>query len=98
MFSRRADWNAPLNRLTLALQTRRRSGAEILDLTQSNPTRASIQYPDNALAAAMARAASSRYEPDPLGLRSARETIAAHLSSAGDPVSAESIVITASTS
>jgi alanine-synthesizing transaminase len=98
MFSRRTDWNAPLNRLTLTLETRRRSGAGILDLTQSNPTRAALQYPDNALAAAMARAAPARYEPDPLGLRSARETIAAHLSSAADPVSAESIVITASTS
>jgi len=84
MFSRRAHWNAPQNRLTLARQSR----PNLLDLTESNPTKASIVYPLDELSEIFARAARSTYEPEPLGLRSAREAL-------GDP---EQIVITSSTS
>src|SRR5438874_4938569 len=84
MFSRRAHWNAPQNRLTVARQSRR----DLLDLTESNPTRASIAYPLDELSEIFARAARATYVPDPLGLRSAREAL-------GDP---DNVVITASTS
>ena len=84
-FSRRANWNQSINRLTSARLARR---AELIDLTESNPTRAGIEYPTEELAAAMARGAMHRYEPDPRGLRSAREALA-------DP---DNIIITASTS
>jgi len=84
MFSRRARWNAPPNRLALARQSR----PNLLDLTESNPTKASIDYPLDELSDIFARAARATYEPEPLGLRSAREAL-------GDP---ERIVITASTS
>lgn len=93
MFSRRAHWDAPTNRLTLAREARRRSGAEILDLTVSNPTRAEIDYPLEQLAGIMARAATAKYDPNPLGLRAAREAVAQQLQ-----CDADGIVITASTS
>ena len=83
MFSRRANWNPDINRLTAA-----RAGRELLDLTQSNPTQAGIEYPLDELSAAMARAARERYDPDPRGLRSAREAL-------GHP---DEIILTASTS
>ena len=84
-FSHRANWAQSINRLTAARLAR---GADILDLTQSNPTTAGIDYPLDELAEAMARAARAAYEPDPRGLRSAREAL-------GDP---DNIVLTASTS
>lgn len=86
MFSHRAQWSAPLNELTVE----RRKRGPLLDLTESNPTRA-LDYPD--LGEALARGARAAYEPDPRGLRSARETLAAQLSC--DP---DDLLITASTS
>ena len=88
-FSRRAHWDAPTNRLTIARQSRR----DLLDLTNSNPTQAGIDYPLDELSEIMARAARAPYDPQPLGIRSAREAVAEH---AG--CDADDVVITASTS
>jgi alanine-synthesizing transaminase len=89
-FSRRTNWSSPTNRLTLARQHR---GSDVLDLTESNPTRAGIDYPLDALAETMARAARVAYTPDPRGLLSAREAL-------GNPIgcSPDDLVLTASTS
>ncbi len=89
-FSRRIDWNAPTNRLTLA---RQRRGEALLDLTETNPTRAAIAYPLDELAEVFARAARASYAPEPLGLRSAREALAANLRSIP-----EDLILSASTS
>lgn len=89
MFSKRAHWSAPLNELTLE---RRRRG-ELLDLTETNPTRASLPYPHDELAEALARGARATYDPDPRGLRSAREALAAELR-----CDADDLLLTASTS
>src|SRR6478672_13043192 len=89
MFSRRAPWDAPQNRLTIA----RARHPDALDLTQSNPTRAGIAYPLDEIGDALARAARAPYDPDPRGLRSAREALAAHLQ-----CDADELLITASTS
>jgi aspartate/methionine/tyrosine aminotransferase len=86
VFSHRAQWSAPLNELTVE---RRKRGA-LLDLTETNPTRA-LPYPD--LGQALARGAGTPYDPDPRGLRSAREMLAAHLSCGADD-----LLLTASTS
>ena len=93
MFSRRSEWDAPVNRLTRAVLERCDRGDEILDLTISNPTRAGIRYPDDELSEVMARAARAPYDPQPLGIRSARESVARELGA-----DSEDIVITASTS
>lgn len=89
MFSRRAHWNAPVNTLTIARQAR----ADVLDLTESNPTRAGIAYPLDELSDALAHGARAPYAPEPLGIRSAREAVANELGAHADD-----IVITASTS
>jgi aspartate/methionine/tyrosine aminotransferase len=89
-FSRRARSNATVNQLTIA---RRRRGNDLLDLTISNPTRAGIDYPLDELSEAIARGARAPYDPDPLGLRSAREALACELQ-----CDADDLVITASTS
>jgi len=90
MFSRRAEWNAVVNALTLARQAYR---GTLLDLTNANPTKAGLRYPLDELAEVMSRAARAPYDPQPLGISSAREAVARELAcDAGD------IVITASTS
>lgn len=89
LFSKRAQWSAPLNELTKA----RRARGALLDLTETNPTRASLPYPHDALAEALARGARAAYEPDPRGLRPAREALAAELR-----CDADDLLLTASTS
>ena len=89
MFSKRAHWSAAVNQLTLE----RRKRGDLLDLTVSNPTRVSLPYPDDELADALARGARASYDPDPRGLRSAREALARHLQ-----CDAEDLILTASTS
>ncbi|HEX7152347.1 MAG TPA: pyridoxal phosphate-dependent aminotransferase [Thermoanaerobaculia bacterium] len=93
MFSTRGHWNAATNRLTLAREARRAQGLEILDLTESNPTRAGLPYPLEEIAEALARGAHASYDPEPLGIRSAREAVAAYLRC---PV--DELMLTASTS
>jgi alanine-synthesizing transaminase len=89
VFSKRAHWSAPLNRLTVE----RRKRGELLDLTETNPTRAALPYPHDELAEALARGARAAYDPDPRGLRSAREALAAELQ-----CDADDLLLTASTS
>jgi aspartate/methionine/tyrosine aminotransferase len=93
MFSRRAEWKPALNRLTEVRQALVRGDREILDLTVSNPTRAEIEYPLDELAEVMSSASREPYDPEPLGLRSAREAVAESLR-----CDAADVVITASTS
>jgi aspartate/methionine/tyrosine aminotransferase len=89
VFSKRAHWSAPVNQLTLE----RRSRGELLDLTETNPTRAALPYPHDELADALAKGARAAYDPDPRGLRSAREALAGELRC--DP---DDLLLTASTS
>ena len=88
-FSRRTNWHPQPNRLSLA----RTRHPHALDLTLSNPTKASLPYPLDELSAIMARAARAAYEPEPLGLPAAREAVARQLGCDG-----REIAITASTS
>jgi len=90
VFSRRAQQSASPNRLSIA---RAQHPGPLLDLTNSNPTRAGLEYPLDELADAMARAARAPYDPEPLGLPGAREAVAQHLG-----CDASEIAITASTS
>jgi aspartate/methionine/tyrosine aminotransferase len=91
-FSRRLPHELRPNALTELLREKRQAGARILDLTESNPTHAGIEYPAGFLAS-LAVEAVARYEPAPFGLPAARETIAREY---GAPV--DRVVLTASTS
>lgn len=90
MFSRRAHWSPEPNRLSLA---RAAHHGELLDLTNSNPTHAGLDYPLDELSEVMARAARAPYDPQPLGIPTARGAVAQHLG-----CNASEVVITASTS
>jgi aspartate/methionine/tyrosine aminotransferase len=102
VFARRAAWDLARNPLTLAADARRARGAELVDLTESNPTRCGLLEGGAVLARALAEVArsatSASYEPDPRGARAAREAIARYHARGGAPLDPDRIVLTAGTS
>ena len=85
------------NALARLVQAKRRAGASIVDLTESNPTRAGFSYPDDLLAP-LADARALEYDPQPLGLWSARAAVAADFRRRGIVLSADRVALTSSTS
>jgi alanine-synthesizing transaminase len=97
MFSSRLREAAGRNRLAVALDRRRADGHAIVDLTLSNPTRAGIVYPSDLLAP-LSLDQSLSYDPEPFGLRSARQAVADDFARRGLTVPIHRTVLTASTS
>ena len=97
-FSQRLPWEHAQNRLTLAIEARRARGLPILDLTETNPTRVGLIYPEEELRETFRRSVAAEYQPHPRGLLAAREALAATLARPGDAVSPDDLVLTASTS
>jgi hypothetical protein len=97
VLSSRLPFHAAENEFSRLLADKRRSGAALLDLTESNPTRVGLAYPDG-WAKPLAGPGAAVYEPDPRGLRAAREAIAADHATRGVRVDPDAVVITASTS
>jgi alanine-synthesizing transaminase len=97
MLSRRLPRLTDLNALSRAIAERRTAGRPIIDLTESNPTRAGFAYPRDLLQG-LASEAALRYEPQPFGLRSAREAVAADHARRGVRIDPDRVVLTASTS
>src|SRR5277367_2659277 len=98
MFSRRTDWKLATNRFTQAQQELQAAGREVLDLTISNPTRAKVHYDAQTILLALANPRTMDYDPQPKGLRSAREAVAAYYGKQHDEIDPESVVLTTSTS
>jgi aspartate/methionine/tyrosine aminotransferase len=98
MFSSRTPSDLRPNRLALALERKRALGAPVIDLTESNPTRAAFDYPADAILGALAAPAGMRYEPDPRGMASARRAVSRYYAARGAWVDPEHVVLTASTS
>jgi alanine-synthesizing transaminase len=98
VFSSRLDWGAAPNRLALALERLRRGGARILDLTESNPTRARIGYPAAEVLGALSDPRSLVYEPSPAGDAEVRAAVSRYYARRGIEVEPACILLTASTS
>jgi aspartate/methionine/tyrosine aminotransferase len=98
VFSSRLNWSLRPNRLSTLLAEKRQAGAPVLELTESNPTRVGLAYPQAEILAALADASALRYHPSPQGLESAREAVAAYYHHGRTPVSAANVLLTASTS
>jgi aspartate/methionine/tyrosine aminotransferase len=75
MFSRRTDWRLTPNRFTEAERDVRHAGGKVLDLTVSNPTRAQLAYDTEEILASLSQPEVMDYDPQPKGLRSAREAV-----------------------
>jgi alanine-synthesizing transaminase len=84
MFSDRTNWKLTRNRLTDAQEAARAKGAIVLDLTVSNPTRVGLHYDEAAILRSLSSPQAIDYDPQPKGLRQAREAVAAYYSGAHD--------------
>jgi len=76
MYSDRTNWKLTRNRLSEALEEVTSSGARVLDLTISNPTRAGLHYDDSRILQSLASPRSMEYDPQPKGLPAARAAVA----------------------
>lgn len=95
--SRRVSSDADSNALSRAVALLRTEGGVLADLTESNPTRVGIAYPDDLLAS-LSDPASLRYDPSPFGLASARRAVAEDHRRRGVTIDPAHVVLTASTS
>jgi aspartate/methionine/tyrosine aminotransferase len=97
-FSSRFRWNLQSNPLNDLLETKRRRGAAILDLTESNPTVVGLDYPEQEILQALHQPPALRYQPHPRGLLIARQAVADYYRERGEAVAVEQIHLTTSTS
>jgi alanine-synthesizing transaminase len=97
-FSHRTVWEFQENPLTHLLRQLRREGKEIVDWTVSNPTLCGFAYARERISAGLTQDSSFVYAPDSAGHPSARDSIAGFLASRGVEVSADRILLTASSS
>src|SRR6266850_4936388 len=91
------------NELTALLEEKRRSGETILDLTETNPTKAGLAGAGPAELQALADPRGAIYEPCPRGLPAARDAIAGYYeergrASQGGAVDPRDLILVASTS
>ncbi|MCL2825716.1 MAG: pyridoxal phosphate-dependent aminotransferase [Polyangiaceae bacterium] len=96
--SRRANWDLSPNALTIAYTNRVRSGLDVLDLIQSNPTIVGINPIDQRVLDALANEACQKYEPTARGLPNAREAVASWYRRNGIAMHADQLLLTASSS
>ena len=97
MFSTRLPASLVPTPLATTVAARLARPEPLLDLTLSNPTTAGLAYPET-LVTAWSNVDALRYDPDPRGLRSARDAVAGWYASTGEDVSADQVLLTASTS
>jgi aspartate/methionine/tyrosine aminotransferase len=97
VFSSRTPADLTPNRLTRALAAVRAEGREVIDLTESNPTRAGFTYPADLLEQ-LADPQALEYRPAPFGAVEARAAIARDYERRGHEIGADRLVLTGSTS
>ena len=100
MFSKRTEWKLTPNRFTQAQADLRSAGTEVLDLSVSNPTRAGFHFESEDILGSLAMPEAMDYDPQPKGLRKAREAVARYYRDAheGYDVDPDSLILTTSTS
>jgi alanine-synthesizing transaminase len=97
MFASRLQRAPGRNRLSVAIEHRLAAGLPVINLTESNPTRAGFAYPSDLLAP-LAEPSALHYDPQPFGMQSARQAVAEEFRRRQVEVSADRVVLTASTS
>ncbi len=97
-FSARTAWDPEETRLARAVRERRSARLPLIDLTASNPTQCGFRYDEAAILAALGDPRAMIYDPDPRGMRSAREAVCRYYAQRDAPVAPEQVLLTTSTS
>jgi alanine-synthesizing transaminase len=97
-WSARTRWDLTPTPWAEQLARLRSEGAQLFDLTVSNPTRCGFAYDAASILAPLSNAAALEYEPDPRGLRTAREAVSQYYRDHTVAVDPDQIFLTTSTS
>ena len=101
-FSVRTGWDVGESGFAAAIREARAAGRRLVDLTVSNPTVCGFAYDAEAILAPLADAGALTYDPDPRGMRVAREAVVGYYRGHGVGsefgVDADAVVLTTSTS
>jgi aspartate/methionine/tyrosine aminotransferase len=97
-FSSRTSWDVGESSYAAAVREVRASGRRVYDLTISNPTRCGFSYDADSLLRPLADPRALVYDPDPRGIITAREAVAAYYADHGAQVPAGELILTTSTS
>jgi alanine-synthesizing transaminase len=97
-WSQRTQWDLAETPWARQLARLRAAGAPLWDLTASNPTHCGFVYDAASILAPLNDPLALRYEPDPRGLRPAREAVSSYYRDHGAVVDPEQIFLTTSTS
>ena len=97
MRSDRLPLHLGINQVAQTLEARQAARLPVADLTESNPTQVGVHYPPGLLAP-LADPAALRYDPQPLGLPSAREAVSREFHRQQLEVPLDRVVLTASSS
>lgn len=98
MFSSRFPGSIRKNALTRLLEQKQAGGTNVLDLTESNPTRAGIDFPQAAILHSLARPEALTYQPAPRGLMGARQAVCEYYQTRGQRICPDDLILTSSTS
>jgi alanine-synthesizing transaminase len=98
LFAHRTSWNLEENRLSRALAEFRTAGKPILDLARSNPTKCGFSYDQQGIQRAFEHEELLLYQPDPRGMRRAREAVVAYYLQLQARVCEDDLVLTSGTS
>ena len=97
-FSARTGWDVTESAWAAAVREARRSGRPLIDLTVSNPTLCGFSYDAEAVLSPLAVPETMAYDPDPRGMRPAREAVARYYGDHGAAADPDALVLTTSTS
>lgn len=97
-FSARTGWDVTESAFAAAVREARASGRKLIDLTISNPTVCGFHYSDHVLLSPLSDKAALTYDPDPRGMRSAREAVAGYYNFHEAEADPDDLILTTSTS
>jgi len=97
-FSRRTGWDVGESGFAAAIREAKAAGRGLVDLTVSNPTVCGFAYHAERILGALGSVGAMTYDPDPRGMRSAREAVAGYYRDHGASVDPDAVVLTTSTS
>ena len=97
-FSARTGWDVGESGFAKAIREARASGRRLVDLTVSNPTVCGFEYDVEGILEPLRDVRAMTYDPDPRGMRSAREAVAGYYADHAAAVDPDSVGMTTSTS
>jgi aspartate/methionine/tyrosine aminotransferase len=101
-FSARTGWDVGESGFAAAIREARTAGRRLIDLTVSNPTVCGFEYDADAILKPLAGSGALMYDPDPRGMRVAREAVVLyyrdHGAGSGVELDPDALVLTTSTS